>query len=183
MTGFDLFAAESDAELESFRCIVCDIKFIGPSDALEHLHEHLNEIEDFEETEDSSAEPVAEPEFDPGELSRWTNSKIMTSAYEEWIAEFGYAECISCPERFNSKISWLHHIIMDHKIDPGKKYLFDDCKLDINDGIPVSTNDLKALGKKILNRLNSSLINTMIFQFLQVVKICPIATLALQVQL
>ena len=44
MTGFDRFAATTEMELDSFRCITCDVQFINALDALTHINNtHLTD--------------------------------------------------------------------------------------------------------------------------------------------
>ena len=60
------------------------------------------------------------------ELMDWTqNDSILSKAYDEWIQQFGEAECPRCPEVFHSKISWINHYIDVHQNHLEKKYLLD----------------------------------------------------------
>lgn len=60
------------------------------------------------------------------ELMDWTqNDSILSKAYDEWIQQFGEAECPRCPEVFHSKIAWINHYIDVHQNHLEKNYLLD----------------------------------------------------------
>ena len=51
-------------------------------------------------------------------LLEWSQKdSIPSKAYDEWIEQFGEAECPRCPEVFKSKLAWINHYINAHQND------------------------------------------------------------------
>ena len=93
----------------------------------EHFHhvealENLSDAEEMDEVEEMNEDEEVNEDVKI-ELEKWTQpNSILSQVYIEWLTEFGFIECAYCPERFQSKIAWLNHVIQIHNIHPDKMY-------------------------------------------------------------
>ena len=73
------------------------------------------------------SQPGIHDEQGSSAILEWSQkNSIPSKAYDEWIQQFGEAECPRCPEIFHSKIAWINHYIDAHQNDLKKNYVMDN---------------------------------------------------------